>query len=277
MILEEETHIAFGYYPSDLKPKSFKKILAACDDCGKVREIRKAHYTSLCRSCVKKGVRNPSYGKDMKGEKNPNWKGGLVECICEACGKEFEVFPSKIKEGGGSFCSLSCARKGENHPNWKGGLVKRICECCGKEFEVFLCRIKEGRGRFCSYSCARKKQKISKHHTKPELIFDEISKKNNLPYKYTGDGSFWIGKNPAINPDFVECNGKKIAIEIFSYWHDPLKRLGKVRYSATYEGRKKILKEYGWKLVVFWQEDLEREDAEAFVLSELKKAKAIKR
>jgi len=103
------------------------------------------------------------------------------------------------------------------------------------------------------------------------MIFEEICKKYNLPYKYTGDGAFWIGKKPTLNPDFVECNGKKIAVEIFSYWHDPLRRNGKVRYSHTYGGRKAILKQYGWKLVVFWQEDLEREDAEAFVLSTLKR------
>lgn len=127
---------------------------------------------------------------------------------------------------------------------------------------------KEAKRKICE---AVKHRRIPRHKTKPERIFEQVSKKNNLPYKYTGDGSFWIGKNPAINPDFVECNGKKIAIEIFSYWHDPLKRHCKVRYSATYEGRKNILKKYGWKLVVFWQEDLEREDAEQFVLSVLRK------
>ena len=118
---------------------------------------------------------------------------------------------------------------------------------------------------------ARKKRGFfPRHRTKPELIFEEICKKYNLPFKYTGDGTLWIGKNPAINPDFVECNGNKIAVEIFSYWHDPIRRLGKVKYSYTYEGRKKILKKHGWKLVVFWEEDLEREDAEEFVLSVLK-------
>ena len=39
---------------------------------------------------------------------------------------------------------------------------------------------------------------------------------------------------------------------------------------------KKILKKYGWKLVVFWQEDLERKDAEAYVLNELQKGGIIK-
>ena len=218
MILEEETFEKFGYYPRDLKAKSNKKILATCDDCGKVRITSKKDYYSLCRSC---------------------------------------------------------GRKGERSSSWKGGKVKRICQSCGKVFPVKPSEIKDGNGRFCSLRCSRMSQKFPKHHTKPELIFETICKKYNLPYKYTGDGSFGISKNPGINPDFVEVNGKKIAIEIFSYWHDPLRRLGKVRYSHTLKGRKKILRKYGWTLVVFWQEDLEGEKPEQFVLRELRKEKIV--
>lgn len=124
---------------------------------------------------------------------------------------------------------------------------------------------------------ARMRRKgFPQHHTKPELIFEEICKKYNLPYRYTGDGAFWIGKNPSVNPDFVECNGKKIAVEIFSYWHDPLRRHCKVRYSQTYEGRKKILKKYGWALIVFWEDDLKREGVEQFVLSTLNREGIVK-
>lgn len=122
-----------------------------------------------------------------------------------------------------------------------------------------------------SYSEAskyHKKRGFQKHHTKPEMIFEAICKKNGLPFKYTGDSAFWIEN---INPDFVECNGKKIAVEIFSYWHDPLRRRRKIRYLQTYNGRKETLKKYGWKMIVFWQEDLEREEGENYVLSELKK------
>jgi hypothetical protein len=55
MILEEETFEAFGYYPKDLKSQSNKHILAACDDCGKVRLTTKNGYRSLCPSCAMKG------------------------------------------------------------------------------------------------------------------------------------------------------------------------------------------------------------------------------
>ena len=115
---------------------------------------------------------------------------------------------------------------------------------------------------------ARKHRKIPTHHTKPEVIFEQICKKHNLPFKYTGDGSFWI-KN--INPDFVECNGKKIAIEIFGdYWHSPLLNY-RLKEDRTLSYRKKTLKKYGWKLIVFWESDLKRVDAEQFILNEIQK------
>jgi len=294
-ILEEETFEKFGFYSRDLKPHSGKKILVKCDECGKIREIRKCDYCSLCKSCAHKGdippIRNFPHTEETKkkmsknhadfnGKNGPNWKGGKIKRICEICGKEFKTELCKARDGFGRFCSQKCMgiwfsehRCGKNNPRWRGGKIKRICQTCGREFKVDPSVIKRGRGKYCSKKCGRKKQRLPRHHTKPELIFEEICKKYTLPFKYTGDGAFWIHN---INPDFVECNGKKIAVEIFSYWHDPLRRLGNVRYSATYEGRKKTLRKYGWKLVVLWQEDLEREDAEVFVLNKLQKGGIIK-
>lgn len=40
MILEEETYKQFGYYPKDLSEKSGRRVVAKCDDCGKLRNIR---------------------------------------------------------------------------------------------------------------------------------------------------------------------------------------------------------------------------------------------
>ena len=267
MILEEETFKKFGYYPSDLKPKSNKRILVQCDDCGRIREIDRCNYTtSLCQSCTRKGKRHP------------NWKGDRIERICEQCNKPFIIDPCIAKrESGNRFCSPECwglwlskNNRGIKNPSYKEK-IKCICPICNKEFEALPFQIKRGR-KYCSYSCSnkntRKNLHIPKYHTKPELVFENICKKYNLPFEYTGDGSFWI-KN--INPDFVECDGKKVAVEIFGdYWHSPLLRQN-IPFNQTYEGRKKILKEYGWKLIVFWESDLLREDAEQFILLELSK------
>lgn len=70
--------------------------------------------------------------------------------------------------------------------------------------------------------------------TGPERKLIRIIKKYKLPYKYTGDGSFIIG---GLNPDFVNINGEKIAIDVFGdYWHT----LKADRETYTEEGRKKF-------------------------------------
>ena len=121
---------------------------------------------------------------------------------------------------------------------------------------------------------ARKHRKFPTHHTKPELIFEGFCKKDSLPFKYTGDGSFWVGKGKdVINPDFTHLT-RKIVVEIFSWFHDPINNRN-LRPKAHYDIRKKIFKKYGYKMIVFWQEDLERLDAEQFVLATLKKEKVI--
>ncbi|MCK4348795.1 MAG: hypothetical protein KAW47_09285 [Thermoplasmatales archaeon] len=161
MIDEEATFKRFGYYASDLSPHSAKKIVAVCDDCGKVRVVHKQVYRALCRTCCKKGERHPQFGK--KGKNRPNGKGGEVKRICEICGTEFPISPSIIKNGYGRFCSRKCAGehqsksiRGENNPSWQGGKVKRICEICGTEFPLHPSLTKNGEGRFCSRECAAK-------------------------------------------------------------------------------------------------------------------------
>jgi hypothetical protein len=110
--------------------------------------------------------------------------------------------------------------------------------------------------------------KFPQKNTNPELIFLRICKKYNLPFKYVGDGSFWLGN---LNPDFIEANGKKIAVEIFGdYWHSPLLNKN-VNYNRTYEGRKRIFKKHGWELIVFWESDLERDTPEKYILYILRK------
>jgi len=100
---------------------------------------------------------------------------------------------------------------------------------------------------------------------KPEKRLIKIIEKHKLPFKYTGDGSFWMG---GINPDFVESNGRKIAIEIFGkYWHSPLLNKG-LEWKKTLPGRKGLLKKYGWKLIVFWEDEIYKD--EKYIINKLK-------
>jgi len=90
-----------------------------------------------------------------------------IKRVCKWCGKEFEVKPSKIKQGYGKFCSQKCWGKWKsenirhkNHPSWKR--VIHVCEYCGKEFEVTSYKAKIGIGKFCSRECKDKSQKSDK-------------------------------------------------------------------------------------------------------------------
>lgn len=56
MIDEDRTMGKYGYYSTDLKPKSHKKIVAVCDGCDAVRYPGKADYRDLCGSCSQKGL-----------------------------------------------------------------------------------------------------------------------------------------------------------------------------------------------------------------------------
>ena len=309
MILEDATFDAYGYYPSDLSHGSGKRILATCDECGKIRAIRKRDYRALCMSCSRKGgtgeeasnwkggevkrickvcgnifyvpqciVKNGEGNycskscsvKSNTGEKSSNWKGGKVERICKLCGKTFFVRRDEVKKGHGNYCSRSCSTKsktGEESSNWKGGEVKRICKVCGKTFYAPQADVKRGRGIYCSNSCATKARRHNARpeKTAPERIFEAICIKNDLPFKFVGDGALWLGN---ANPDFVH-NTKKIVVEVFGYyWHGPLVNRN-VRYTGTVEGRTKQLAAEGYKTIILWELDLMREDAEKFILHEM--------
>jgi len=81
--------------------------------------------------------------------------------------------------------------------------------------------------------------------TSLEMKFQSIIDKNNLPYKFAGDGSFMIGRK---NPDFININGQKIAIEVYARYY-------KLRHAETVqewkEERERVFREYGWTAIFF--------------------------
>ena len=180
MINEEATFEKFGYYPSDLKPKSGKKVVAICDDCGKIRIIKKSDYRARCLSCAQKGERNTFYGKHHseetrkknsdghRGELHPRWQGGMIMRICKQCGIEFPVFPSFVKLGRGKFCSPKCQHKylrGKNSPHWKNGAsFEPYCSKFNNEFKE---KIRDKFDRVC-FLCGKTEEengrRLSVHH-----------------------------------------------------------------------------------------------------------------
>ncbi len=78
-----------------------------------------------------------------------------------------------------------------------------------------------------------------------EVRFENIITKNNLPYKFVGNGDVVIGRKV---PDFINTNGQKIAVEVFYQKHKETFRGGLDKWKLK---REKIFNEYGYKLLFF--------------------------
>lgn len=78
MIDEQATFEKYGYYSTDWKPKSHKKIVAVCDECGAVRYPAKYGYSDLCQLCSnqsaerRKAISNGNRGKIRSDEFRAN-------------------------------------------------------------------------------------------------------------------------------------------------------------------------------------------------------------
>lgn len=171
---------------------------------------------------------------------------------------------------------------GKDSPHWKGR-IEKICPICYKIFKVR--QSKENR-IYCSRQCyfedkitkerlkkmqgMNKGKKLSKEHIKKclrrripsslEEKFQKIIDKYNLPYKYVGDGSFIID---SYNPDFINVNSKKIAIEVYARYY---KRRHDLSIDRWKEERTKVFNRYGWKIIYFDETEVDDD----YVLSKIK-------
>ncbi len=97
--------------------------------------------------------------------------------------------------------------------------------------------------------------------TKPEREMIKIIEKNNLPYRYVGNGDIIIEGR---NPDFINTDGKKEVIEVFgNYWHSPLYNINLIkrkRESSFYDNTINHYKKYGFKCHIFWENSINERD-----------------
>lgn len=120
-------------------------------------------------------------------------------------------------------------------------------------------------------SIALKGKKLTPEHIKNALKRKPISsleqkflfiiKKNNLPYEFVGNGKFFI-ENKC--PDFINCNGQKIAVEVFYRKHKEVFRDGLENWKME---RQKIFSKYGWK-IIFFDETFKEEDVLRCLISQ---------
>jgi len=213
-------------------------------------------------------IRTEEHRKKMselfKGEKSPKWKG--MNKNCEICGKKFHTMPSRIKKGGGRFCSKKCFGK------WWSKKVECKCLICGNIFFANPSRIKQGEngGKFCSRKCSsintgkinaqkylkKRVKRICKTCKKEFLVKPSIIKKNEGIFCSHKCSGLWVKKNMpnketsierAIGeslkkyniPYIKQCPIENITIADFllpdriviqcdgDYWHRSLKRKNK--------------------------------------------------
>lgn len=108
-----------------------------------------------------------------------------------------------------------------------------------------------------------------------ERKFSEIIDKYNLPYKFVGNGKFFIERK---NPDFINCNGEKIAIEVYYKGHKCIVN-SKERFDIGYDENKLtkwrkereiIFEKYGWKVLFFDEKEVNENNILKIIGSNLK-------
>lgn len=160
------------------------------------------------------------------------------------------------------------AHKGRKRPKYIGEKISKIKKEKGSSQLVIENMRKVGRlNKGTHWSKERREKvkgkKLTKQHIKnamkrriPTSLEDKfmgIVDKYNLPYVYTGDGSFILDN---CNPDFINIDGKKIAVEVYCRFY---KQLGDRSIEDWKKKRINIFKKYGWELFFFDEIALNKE------------------
>jgi len=210
---------------------------------------------------------------DKKGKPSPRKGSGDIFLKCKECGKQFKT----LKSYHSKFCSFSCFSintTGKNNPRWSR--IETQCNFCHAKIYIKQCEKKLFNLHYCSGNCRKNDAKngnlknllVAKgkkrwenpkffeknmkallvRPTSLEKDMMKIIQRYNLPYRYTGDGSFLIGFK---NPDFVNINGEKKLIEVGNVYH----------HKGDYiEKRREHFAQYGWESFIFIQDKLNEEE-----------------
>ena len=125
---------------------------------NKIGKIFNCDYESVRRRMIESGIERTGEVRDKKGTNK-------VRHICENCGNEFMVRPSRAKHGRGKFCSPKCQYKSNNkgYRSTTKTIVFR-CICCGMDIIKYATRLAtKGSGKYCSLHC-RNEHRVGKNH-----------------------------------------------------------------------------------------------------------------
>lgn len=159
---------------------------------------------------------------------------------------------------------ISQAHKGRKRPEWIGKKISKIKKEKGPSQLVMENIRKVGRANKGKKYKKYTKKRLTKEHIKNamrrriptslEEKFMEIINRHSLPYVYVGDGSFILDN---CNPDFINIDGKKIAIEVYCRFY---KQLGDRSIEDWKKKRINVFNKYGWQLFFFDEIALNKEE-----------------
>lgn len=193
-------------------------------------------------------------------KKNGAWNNTHTTYLCINCNESFSGSPSSKAK----FCSRSCyyrdmeSRKGEITSHWKGGKsYNNKCADCQKHISYVSKRCKPCATKFMPQLHIKDRpwlrepeimKKALRRHpiSSLEIKFQEIIDKHQLPYKYVGNGKFFIERK---NPDFVNINGEKKAIEVYARKHK--EKMRNISIEEWKRERQNIFSKYGWEIIFF--------------------------
>jgi len=200
---------------------------------------------------------------------------------CLQCHKDIRR-PRCLRESRKTFCSKNCRdlfQRGRSNGRIPTGKIFK-CAICGKDVYKHKCHTDNVFGKYyCSNECRLKDSSLlrkiyfSQQHiqTKPEKVIQDLILKYKLPYRYTGNGDFSVGR---FMPDFVNTNGEKKLIEVNGcYWHNCPHCYPKqnAKDQDSKDQRKyATYKKFGWTPILLWEHELKVKNWENNVLLKIK-------
>lgn len=202
-------------------------VSLVCEGCGKEYNAQDWRHSKYCsKKCA--GKNNINKGRFVKGYKYEDVFGDALENVLRKKSILQRNFMLKAHKENPYFNNRKGVKIGEEHKK-KIGLANAI---------------------------ALKGRKLSKEHIRKILRRSDISSlekkmldiinKNNLPYRFVGNGDFFIERKC---PDFINTNGEKIAVEVFYKRHKEMFK--KNGLESWKQDRKEIFGKYGWDVKFF--------------------------
>lgn len=202
-------------------------------------------------------------------KKNGAWNNSHTSYVCGVCKKSFLRPPSAKAK----FCSKECYnedmkhRSGNATSHWKGGKShNNKCVDCQEHVSFASKRCRKCAAKLMPHLHIKQKPWLRTQETIKKALrrhpissleekFQKIVDKYQLPYRYVGNGQFFIERK---NPDFININGEKKAVEVYARKHK--EKLRNMTIEEWKKERQDIFAKYGWKIVFFDEVQLNEEN-----------------